>query len=430
LSTLAVTQAFSRAAGSVIGTGFTGMDITQASGSLNPGALSVAGSLTLKTLGTLGSNGDILIDSAVNSTGAMLVQAAGTLRVTGDARNAWLYASGTAAPQTVTAQDILLEAGAGGRAQIYGKGDQSVSAAGTITLRGGGTLTNRFAAIDSEGSLQTVAAQRIEVFGGAAGGTLGSGNRAGIFAHGSQQLNIGAGGLLMQAGGGTGDDTDNLVFVDGAQAVPGAYQRITLTGGGGITMIGGNSAKVNVGDNGGSHARIQAGTSSVSASEQLIQLNGGTVSLTGGSAGSRAFALIFAEGTASQTIQGASTISLTGGAGGGTYNTSANVDEGNRATVENSTGAQSINAGVISLTGGGGGTLNYASISSSGPQTITGTLALNLTGGSGGGGTLDNNGTIITVGNRAYVFSNAGQSQSVSAGSISVMGGGGSLSNN
>ena len=145
-------------------------------------------------------------------------------------------------------------------------------------------------------------ARGVDIRAGTGGGALNAGNYAGILAGGDQQLNVGAGGLLIQAGGGTGEETDNEAFVDGAMSLAGSYQRLYLTGGGGITLLGGNSAKVDVGGFGhGSRARIQAGTGTVSASDQLIDFQGGgTLSLTGGSAGSRAFALIFAEGTASQ----------------------------------------------------------------------------------------------------------------------------------
>jgi hypothetical protein len=160
----------------------------------------------------------------------------------------------------------------------------------------------------------------------------------------------------------------------------------------------------------------------------LIDFNGsGTLSLTGGSAGSRAFALIYAEGSSTQTIQGASTISLTGGSGGGFYNSTTNSYEGNRATIGNGKGAQTISAGSILLTGGAAGTLNTAQISSSGMQTLTATHALRLTGGAGGGGTLDDDGTVINLGNGAYITSYGGRQQTISAGSVALTGGGGNL---
>jgi hypothetical protein len=274
---------------------------------------------------------------SVTSTGSIALRA-------GDAPAELYSMIDTLGSQTVSAANITLQGGAGGYARIVSAGTQSVTATGSVMLQAGGTLNNRYAMIESTGTAsQTVSAGRLEALAGS-GGTA---NYAGVRSLGSQQVTVGAGGLLIRGGGGTGADTDNEAFIDGAMGLAGAYQRFNMISGGGITLQGGDSAKVDVGGAGhGSFARIQAGTSTVSPSEQLINFaDGGTLSLTGGSAGSRAFALIFAEGSSTQTIQGASTLSLTGGSGGGFYNSTTNSYEGNRATIANEAGAQTISAG-------------------------------------------------------------------------------------
>lgn len=171
----------------------------------------------------------------------------------------------------------------------------------------------------------------------------------------------------------------------------------------------------NVGGSGhGSRALIQA-----DGDAQQITLNGGgSIDLTGGTAGSRSYALVYAP-NGTQTISGASAITLTGGASGGI------AGEGNSAALHTDSGSQTISAGAITMRGGDSGTENLAQMrqglsANPGTQTVTvlggGTLALQ-----GGGG----------VTNLARIQSNgASQTLNFASGGALTLDGGTGTSNN
>jgi filamentous hemagglutinin family protein len=312
-------------------------------------------------------------------------------------------------------------AGGGNFAQIYsaGSGGQVVdlTSAGTITVTGGGAGFSNGASIGAQSGNQSITgASAISILGGAAGGGFSIGNSANIYQNGAgnQSVTVGAGGLLLVGGGGTGNDQDNSAFLSHNGA---GTQTLTMTGGGSITLIGGSSAKVGVGGSGhGSRAGIDAGTDA--SSQQFIVLDGGDITLTGGTNGSRNYAGILAD-SGTQSITGASVIALIAGANGGA------AGEGNRAFF-NAGISQVVSALDITLNGGANGTENYARIALTGlgglMQTVTALNGISLTGGADGGG----NGT----GNGAYLNSTGSQSITVDSGGLSLFGGSGALTDN
>ncbi|MCY7306119.1 MAG: YDG domain-containing protein [Rhodoferax sp.] len=258
-------------------------------------------------------------------------------------------------------------------------------AGGALNLAGGTVGTRHTAGIfaNAAGSVQTISGSpTITLAGGLNGGGFSLGNRAIISTNGSQNFTVGAGGLHLTGGGGTGLQTDNdaQIFQGGGA---GTSQAITVTGGGAIVMQGGSSALQNVGGaTHGSRALIEGDGDS----QTITFASGGSIDLTGGTNGSRAFAQIFAGNNATQSIFGSPTIDLTGGASGGI------VGEGNGAYIATNSGSQTITASAITLTGGSGGTENLANIQQSnasgattGTQTITVTAggAVDLQGGVG-----------------------------------------------
>jgi filamentous hemagglutinin family protein len=252
--------------------------------------------------------------------------------------------------QTIVASDILLQGGSGGiqnSAMFFGGGGQNLTATGLTLL------------------------------GGSGGGGLGDGNRAFVGAgnNTSQLINLGSGGLHLTGGGGS--LSDNAAHIE---QIGTGTQTINITNGA-LVLAGGSSALQNVGGTGhGSRASIYS-----EGSTQTITMAGSdrSISLTGGTVGSRNFAQIFAENTGDQVINGASSITLTGGSSGGV------VGEGNSAYITANSGSQSISATAITLTGGSGGVENFANIQQGavgGTQAITlgGGGAITLQGGAGG----------------------------------------------
>ena len=298
----------------------------------------------------------------------------------GGAENlASIYASGT---QTIGATSIELSAGGSGSVNVATINQNSTSAnqaitvtGGDISLIGGSGGTSNYARIRNEGPSQAVSANGFQLSGGADGGGFGTGNRASIQSSGSQTLDVGAGGLSLTGGGGSLSDNAALVEQLGATGT----QTIDVSGGS-IVLVGGSSAGVNVGGTGhGSRASIY----SEGTAQQINFIGGGTLTLTGGTVGSRNFAQIFAENSGAQSITGAPAITLTGGASGGYADANLNIHEGNSAYISTRSGTQDIDASAVWLKGGSGGLENYALLSAGNQQTLAAT-SLRLDAGSGG----------------------------------------------
>lgn len=422
-------QTFSAGSGTlnlVAGTG-SNTSATIASG----GSQSLAANQLQLTGGSAGDQNFVFIRQNGNASQDIAIGAGGINLTGGGGTNnfAAIEQTGATGDQDVTSAgniDVDAGGGAGGnnaaRISAAGDGGQTINltGGGAISVQGGASGFSNVASITSLSGDQSIAgANAISILGGAAGGGFNVGNRA-FIGHGTaasvgtQSISVGSGGLLIQGGGGTGEDTDNSAFLS---SVTNGTQSITVTGGGDITVIGGSSAKQGVGGSGhGSRAGIDGGTSTTI--QQIVTLDGGDITLIGGTNGSRNYAGINSDFGA-QIISGATDITLTGGASGGIAN------EGNRALINAGT-SQSISATNIRLEGGADGTLNQARIYSFGPgpftQTITASNSISLTGGGGGGG--------FNTGNSARIISDGNQLVTAGAGGIDIAGGGGSLSDN
>ena len=389
---LTVGQSFSRTGGT-FGSTFTGVSITQASGDLAPGALSVAGPLSLTTLD---SGSTLLINDVVRTTGStatMTVQAAGSLEV-GNGSQTTQAVLESAGSQTITATDILVQ--------------------------GGGSGSGRYALVAAAGSQDIVARNGMSLLGGAAGGF----NSARVDAYGlDQSVHVGPGGLSITGGGGA--DTGNAAILI---HVGSGTQTVTAASGGFINLAGGSSAIQTTSANGGSYAVLRG-----DGAAQNITFTGvspGSLIVLGGTVGAGNVAHLTAVGQ--QTIGGATSITVTGGSSGD----GSVSGQGNDALIF-SQGSQTISAGSLAITGGAGGpgngaavsaatqnilldggnltvtggtgSTNVASLFASGNQTIAGASALTLTGGEAG------------TGNFAQIL--AFSDQSISAGGIALHGG-------
>ncbi len=140
-----------------------------------------------------------------------------------------------------------------------------------------------------------------------------------------------------------------------------------------ITLHGGSSTGVNVGvDANGNGNGTTANITADGVTQQINFTAGGAINITGGTVGSRNSASIrMPTSTGTQTITGAPSITMTGGASGGF------TDEGNSANISVDSGSQNITAGAILMSGGAAGIDNSASIRAP-LQTITAsTVTLN-----------------------------------------------------
>ncbi len=341
------------------------------------GAISLTG-------GTNGSRNRAVID--ISSPGPQVISGGPTITLTGGA------SGGTAAEPN--------------NAAIFsGTGPQTITAA-AIVLQGGSGGTLNFAEIGSNGN-QTITASGIALTGGAGGGGSNTGNVARIATVGNQDITVGSGGIALTGGGGALTDNYANIYQSGGV---GTSQNVTINGGGNLVLQGGSSALTNVGGLGhGSFTALEA----YGDSQTLTFTSGGAIQLTGGTNGSRARAVIYADKV--QTVSGASTITITGGANGG-------IDtEGNDAFIGAAT--QTISAANIVLQGGATGLDNEARLFSvSGDQSITVSGGITLTGGAGGGG--------LNTGNRASIDTGASQSITVGSGGLHLTGGGGVLTDN
>ena len=312
--------------------------------------------------------------------------------------------------------DLVLSGGGGsgtGNRAIVRTGGTSQTvgflAGGDLTISGGTVGTAHRAQlqmINASGTQTVSGATGIQISGGVSGGGFDVGNRAQLTSSGSQVVSVGSGGIQLTGGGGTGAETDNdaQIYQGGTT---GTTQSITVGGGGSIQMTGGSSQRVNVGGAGhGSRALIEA----LGNSQTIHFAAGGAINLAGGTLGSRAFATIEAT-NGSQSITGAPSIHLVGGASGGFAN------EGNRARIGAAVGVQTIVASDILLEGGAGGLLNTALLLGAAGQNITASGGITLHGGNGSG-------------NQASISTSGSQQLTVGNGGITLTGGGGSQADN
>src|SRR4029079_19733850 len=189
----------------------------------------------------------------------------------------------------------------------------------------------------------------------------------------SQQIDFTSGGALSLTGGSVGsNNVAQILSRFGLQTISGAPS---------ITLPGGTGGYVDVATktNEGNFANLNGNAGqSITAS---------AISLTGGSAGVGNHAQIFDGGTSTAQTINATTISMLGGAGGGT-DAGTGSSFGNFANIQaTGTGMQSITATGLSLQAGASGQENFAVITAPTQQvTVHGNLS--LTGGGSIAGTL------------------------------------------
>ena len=249
--------------------------------------------------GPSGNGNAASIGNNSGSGGQSLTVGSGGIQIIGGAGGgASIDQNSSVDTQTIVVTDgnislIGGESGTNNRAQIYSNGAQNVSASG-LTLTGGSGGTYNSVGIGSSGDQQisTNMPAGITIQGGA--GTS-YGNNAAISHGGSgnQTININGGGsVTLTAGSGTGaTDTPSLVPA--------------------VCASDPNCFSIPVADD---VAGIYSGVGNQSLT---FQTPGGVLSLTGGSGGNENKVYIANGGTGTQSITGFPTITLTGGASGG-----------------------------------------------------------------------------------------------------------------
>lgn len=315
------------------------------------------GASTLTNVGGNGHGSRALIESDGDAQ-TITLNGGGSIDLIGGTNGSRAYAQiyAKTGTQTVTgASTLSLVAGASGgfdgegnTARIAADAGAQTISADTITLIGGASGIENTAMLFGAGG-QTITTDFLTLTGGADGGGFSDGNRAYVGSNANQVLNI-ANALVIQGGGGS--LSDNAAQIE--QLGLTGSQTLNLGTSVSVLLFGGSSAGTNVGGTGhGSRASIY----SQGTSQSLLFGANGTLSLVGGTNGSRNFAQIFAENTGNQSITGAPTITLTGGASGGI------AGEGNSAYIATNAGSQTISAASITLNAGAGGTENFAQIS-------------------------------------------------------------------
>jgi filamentous hemagglutinin family protein len=126
--------------------------------------------------------------------------------------------------------------------QAYGQTFKSTS--GTITVYGGIWNNNRSATIESLGGTQKLSANQIKVLSNLAVDPYSaySGNSASILANGTQEIEItGSGGQLLLNAGYSAMVAGNNNYAVIRQNATGGTQRVTVYGGGSISLYGGSN---------------------------------------------------------------------------------------------------------------------------------------------------------------------------------------------
>lgn len=369
-------------------TTYFGSDVNPGTGDINIAASNIQSGLNMDLhagrdiiLGTDTVNG---LGTWVQSQGLMSVSARQDLKLLGG---------------SVTLSNISSSQGPG--VMLLGNNGQTVNVDNQILLQAGSANNtvygdNPFAsgsvAIQSGGN-QDISAKFIKVYAGASGHD----NSAQIQAHGSQTITItGTFGLLDVKGG--GDASTSVYggagsFNNQARILHGTYdnyggnvvygsgvQTITLGGSGGTINVAAGSGTGVLGYY-GSDCRAATGGSTAcrggSNSAEIENLIGsqalafganGSLTVTGGNAGTKNWAGIENKGS-SQAINGNPNIILTGGTSGGSaLNAGAeNFELSNDAGIySKGTGGQYITAGTLTINGGDA-TYGGAGISNEGP---------------------------------------------------------------
>jgi filamentous hemagglutinin family protein len=405
-----------------------------------------AAKMTLTLAGELNLLASSDGEAELRASGDQTVSAAGISLGFLDAAGsnaAAIKATGAGSTQSITitnGADFVIAGGSslsGGNSAIVSSAgiSQTVNfiAGGNLLITGGAVGSGHHAELSATaaGSSQSITgATSIFLTGGASGGGAGTGtgNHATLAGNGNQSITVGDAGLTLTGGGGSGSDTGNSANV-AHKGGAGTSQTITINGIGFITATGGSSTLTGVGDGNGSHASIR----SDGGDSQTIVFTGSgagrTIDLTGGTAGSDAYADIDAF-IGTQSITGASLITLTGGASGGGITDVSGDDHGNIAAIGADLNPQTIVADGIILKGGLGGNHNLAVIYSGGDQNITvGSAGLQLTGGSGGASEFLNGASVfkgndvagtnqtITVGGGGAITLQGGSSSGTNVGS-------------
>lgn len=308
-----------------------------------------------------------------------------------------LVQAGTAGQTINVAGTLLLKAGSvsnpyggssyyGGAVTVKSDGAQTISA-GSMTLQAGATGHDNSVSVAAYGD------QTINVYGGGltlngSGNTGSYNNYVGIFqdsSGGTQTINVfGGGSLTLKGGAGNGVGSN--------------YYTWSCDDGG-----GGNLCQGLVSWNG---ARIRQGGTGA----QTINFdNGGVLWLEGGSGGNLNRAMITTESSGAQFINGTAAITLKGGTSGGTYygGADAYLDNGAFLFANNSAysaGSQTIYGSSLTMDGGYGGTAGAYITSATQDITISGNAV--LTGGSGAG--YHNRALIYTEASNAQTISVGG----------------------
>ncbi len=389
-----------------------GGELVLPTGNLNTGTadLTLSSGGTLTTPGNL-SGGNIALTGTTGLTLAHGVAASGTLALNGDDVQVNSVVSSVGA-MSVNASGSLQVLATNGPASLQAGGSQTI-AANSMLLRGGASGSGRSALISSAGAQGITTTQGIALEAGVSGGGLGAGNSAFIMSDSNQSISAGSSGITLTGGGGSGADTDNFAFIYHTGTVLGSTQTLTLGGGGTLSLTGGSSALSSVGSTHGSFAMVQGD----GIAQNISFTNGGGIALTGGTAGSRARAMVYAGGSASQTITGGPTVVLTGGSGNNGV-----TGEDNHAEIGTLNGSQSLTVASIALSGGVGGNMNRAAIYQGGEF---GTQTVNVSAGGGinlqGGAAGDSNFAVIAA--QGAGAQGTVQNISLAGGALSLTGG-------
>jgi hypothetical protein len=281
----------------------------------------------------------------------------------------------------------------------------------SLTMTGGTNGDNNLAFIQAVNGSQTIRgssaleAPTISMNGGASGGftdslTIFQGNQAHIIADRGNQA-VTAASIQMMAGAGPGSLNNTEIRQGSSTLGLSSTQTITIAdGSGALNLQGGSGGNLHF-------SRIQ----SWGATQNVAMAAGSDINLTGGTGTDFNFARIEAP-NGDQFITGATDITITGGASGGS------AGNGNFADIRqrNVAKLQSISASSLTAMAGAGGIENTGGIKADGNQTMT--LA---TAGS----------NALVIGNAASVYESyiTGNNQVIIAGtggqsgSITVLGG-------
>ncbi len=401
----------------------TGGNITAASGigsGATIGSQSQVGSGTVN-LTANGSGGISLTDARLFGGSSVSMSApSGDITLVGAQRGTFITSGGSMA---LAANNIKLSGGNAG-VILSALTDQAVSARSGIVLQAGvanntgpsgtfGTIGTAgtgggsagASVVLQSGGTQSLSAHSIVLQAGA----TGHDNSAVVQAHGGQAITIaGSAGTLSLSGGGDSSTSvygglgsyNNFAEINhGTWASPNVYagtgdQLITVNGGGSVQLTAGGGT----GSSGyfGSDC-VSAGFSIATCSggindgairnyvgaQTLNFGSGGSIAITGGSAGRDNSAGIENSSSAPQTISGLPNIAMYGGASGGSYAGSSGGKDftlSNEASIHADSGAQAIGAGTIYISGGGAayGGAGLSALT----QTISTTGDLILSGGS------------------------------------------------